>query len=386
MGCMEVDFWNAPVILIKCYLVVKTNWWLKWPNEPYQALGRAVNGFFSDTKIFDMKSTCLILLTIFVLEMQCPLPPCNLAGHRDFIYVMTNKMENATRCVDRKLKNLLGGICQFNKQCYDKQWIKNYLKPGVCVIPDLGMTNRRCIGMESLFKQMGMFDKEPFKSIHTGDYSPEYKRYIYKHWIPQAMTKSALESNVRECPCDLLLIIKKDTYQINRLAIYDQDSYDDLPRRNALYKPFNSNFNIPNKKKTLLDEAGCSRMTENDELNNAKCKTIKGTVVYELVVYDKYGPKGRLRLHQAAHIKDTYHQPEWYFWSNLRRNNNTIQDILRAISAALGYENDEIRLFTINNPWNGPPGNLTLSVNAFCRAIVEMIPFSRKDFQSMDTI
>uniref|UniRef100_A0A915IRY0 Uncharacterized protein n=1 Tax=Romanomermis culicivorax TaxID=13658 RepID=A0A915IRY0_ROMCU len=66
---------------------------------------------------------------------------------------------------------------------------------------------------------------------------------------------------------------------------------------------------------------------------------------------------GRLRLHQAGHKTDTYHQPEWYFWSNLRRN-NTIQDILEAISAALGYENDEKRIFTINNPWNGPPDGI----------------------------
>uniref|UniRef100_A0A915J088 Uncharacterized protein n=1 Tax=Romanomermis culicivorax TaxID=13658 RepID=A0A915J088_ROMCU len=43
-----------------------------------------------------------------------------------------------------------------------------------------------------------------------------------------------------------------------------------------------------------------------------------------------------------------------------------------------------MRVFTINNPWNGPAGNLSLSVNAFCRAIVEMIPFSREDFMSME--
>uniref|UniRef100_A0A915J0G2 Uncharacterized protein n=1 Tax=Romanomermis culicivorax TaxID=13658 RepID=A0A915J0G2_ROMCU len=138
----------------------------------------------------------------------------------------------------------------------------------------------------------------------------------------------------------------------------------------------------------------CPRVQPTKSMRD-KCKTIEGPVVYELVVYDKNGPKGcfipsshvdsfekcvpfteaekllnkknnndedlepayaiaeiddieqnpvnhyrrnylagRLRLHQAGEKRDTYHQPEWYFWSNLRRN-NTIQDILLAISTHL---------------------------------------------------
>uniref|UniRef100_A0A915KU42 Uncharacterized protein n=1 Tax=Romanomermis culicivorax TaxID=13658 RepID=A0A915KU42_ROMCU len=97
--------------------------------------------------------------------MKCQLPPCNLENHRDFIYVMINKATNATRCVATKLKNLLEGnvdatkctalhhgkiytilrrmretgghaqwdfcICQYKQQCYDKEWIKDYLEPGI---------------------------------------------------------------------------------------------------------------------------------------------------------------------------------------------------------------------------------------------------------------
>uniref|UniRef100_A0A915KW44 WAP domain-containing protein n=1 Tax=Romanomermis culicivorax TaxID=13658 RepID=A0A915KW44_ROMCU len=47
--------------------------------------------------------------------------------------------------------------------------------------------------------------------------------------------------------------------------------------------------------------------------------------------------------------------------------------------AALGYENDEKRDFVVNNQWNEPKSvKVSLSVNAFCRAILEMIPFSRQ--------
>uniref|UniRef100_A0A915LCM4 Uncharacterized protein n=1 Tax=Romanomermis culicivorax TaxID=13658 RepID=A0A915LCM4_ROMCU len=87
--------------------------------------------------------------------------------------------------------------------------------------------------------------------------------------------------------------------------------------------------------------------------------------------------KGVLRMHQAGHKPHEYQEPESYYWSNLRRT-NSIQDILLAISAALGYENDEKRDFVINNQWNEPKSlKVSSSVNGFCRAILE-IPFSRQ--------
>uniref|UniRef100_A0A915IHP2 Uncharacterized protein n=1 Tax=Romanomermis culicivorax TaxID=13658 RepID=A0A915IHP2_ROMCU len=66
-----------------------------------------------------------------------------------------------------------------------------------------------------------------------------------------------------------------------------------------------------------------------------------------------------------------------YYWSNLRRN-NSIQNILQAISDALGYESDVKHEFTINNPLNEPQQvKFNLSVQAFCSAMLDMIPFSR---------
>uniref|UniRef100_A0A915J304 Uncharacterized protein n=1 Tax=Romanomermis culicivorax TaxID=13658 RepID=A0A915J304_ROMCU len=43
---------------------------------------------------------------------------------------------------------------------------------------------------------------------------------------------------------------------------------------------------------------------------------------------------GVLRLHQAGHLRNKYHEPGMYYWSNLRRN-NSIQDILQAIKFLL---------------------------------------------------
>uniref|UniRef100_A0A915JRL8 Uncharacterized protein n=1 Tax=Romanomermis culicivorax TaxID=13658 RepID=A0A915JRL8_ROMCU len=86
---------------------------------------------------------------------------------------------------------------------------------------------------------------------------------------------------------------------------------------------------------------------------------------------------GILRLHQAGHLRHQYHQPGMYYWSNLRRN-NSIQNILQAISDALGYESDVKHEFTINNPLNEPRQvKFNLSVQAFCSAMLDMIPFSR---------
>uniref|UniRef100_A0A915IW31 Uncharacterized protein n=1 Tax=Romanomermis culicivorax TaxID=13658 RepID=A0A915IW31_ROMCU len=81
---------------------------------------------------------------------------------------------------------------------------------------------------------------------------------------------------------------------------------------------------------------------------------------------------GVLRLHQTAHQPGQYYKPEEFYWSTLRSQ------------AALGYGDGEKREFTIKNPWNQPAGSVkvNLSVNAFCRAMLEMIPFSRQDLRN----
>uniref|UniRef100_A0A915KEA6 Uncharacterized protein n=1 Tax=Romanomermis culicivorax TaxID=13658 RepID=A0A915KEA6_ROMCU len=99
-----------------------------------------------------------------------------------------------------------------------------------------------------------------------------------------------------------------------------------------------------------------------------------------------------LRLHQKAHQPGQYYKPEEFYWSTLRSRNIPIQQILLNIGtmclqydkAALGYGDGEKREFTIKNPWNQPaePVKVNLSVNAFCRAMLEMIPFSRQDLRN----
>uniref|UniRef100_A0A915KQF6 Uncharacterized protein n=1 Tax=Romanomermis culicivorax TaxID=13658 RepID=A0A915KQF6_ROMCU len=92
-----------------------------------------------------------------------------------------------------------------------------------------------------------------------------------------------------------------------------------------------------------------------------------------------------LRLNQIAHQAKKYYQPQHFYWSTLRSQNISIQKILSDIQTALGYEGDERRVFTIQNPWNHPRGpvKVNLSVNAFCRALLEMIPFSRRDLRTV---
>uniref|UniRef100_A0A915KNB9 Uncharacterized protein n=1 Tax=Romanomermis culicivorax TaxID=13658 RepID=A0A915KNB9_ROMCU len=65
---------------------------------------------------------------------------------------------------------------------------------------------------------------------------------------------------------------------------------------------------------------------------------------------------GVLRLHQMAHQPWKYYKPEQFYWSTLRLQNVSIQKILSDIQSALGYEGDERRVFTIQNPWNQPSG------------------------------
>uniref|UniRef100_A0A915L0Z7 Uncharacterized protein n=1 Tax=Romanomermis culicivorax TaxID=13658 RepID=A0A915L0Z7_ROMCU len=70
-----------------------------------------------------------------------------------------------------------------------------------------------------------------------------------------------------------------------------------------------------------------------------------------------------LRLHQMAHQPQKYYEPEQFYWSTLRLRNVSIQKILSDIQTALGYEGDERRVFTIQNPWNQPSGPVKVELS-----------------------
>uniref|UniRef100_A0A915HMG0 Uncharacterized protein n=1 Tax=Romanomermis culicivorax TaxID=13658 RepID=A0A915HMG0_ROMCU len=161
-------------------------------------------------------------------------------------------------------------------------------------------------------------------------------------------------------------------------------NHADFQNLGALCLSFADAEKLLNTKNNLDEdvEPGHSRMMENEDPFASSARSVwRNTTEGH---YRRNYMAGVLRLHQKAHQPAQYYKPEEFYWSTLRSRNIPIQQILLNIEAALGYGDGQKREFTIKNPWNQPAGpvKVNLSVNAFCRAMLEMIPFSRQDLRN----
>uniref|UniRef100_A0A915J3G3 Uncharacterized protein n=1 Tax=Romanomermis culicivorax TaxID=13658 RepID=A0A915J3G3_ROMCU len=191
----------------------------------------------------------LLLFANCVIITQCQLPPCDQPGHKQFMFFTRNESNAVPKmCLFGDFRNLVA-ICQVGNYCQFKKTIIEALGPDGastrdetcyalieklknkggnsykslfergqkchfgrlvksvnvkdCLINKLGDNGNQCIYINDfktlLEKPLG--DHSQDRSEYEGDYTREYKRYIFKRKLFQNNVRSSQKRSLKASKC-----------------------------------------------------------------------------------------------------------------------------------------------------------------------------------------
>uniref|UniRef100_A0A915IX83 Uncharacterized protein n=1 Tax=Romanomermis culicivorax TaxID=13658 RepID=A0A915IX83_ROMCU len=275
-----------------------------------------------------------------------------------------------------------------------------------CVINDKSEYRGKCVVMGDLFSRLQNLGRQRNKISDTDDNTIEYKRYIlqckmFSETNPEvhSVTYGQRQYGAKTfCDVGLTYFPAKNTelydaiklqesrlplkYPTNVNLVYYTSSTNSIgcyiPSNHIIFNGYDNHG-----KQCITFEAGENLISGKDSAERDEQD------------YRRHYMAGVLRLYDMSEIPRIRIEPNIYHWSLLRQDSNggtqhyrprPIGRLLQDIEAALGYEDDPKRIFTINEKLPVPRATsqvqVPLSVQAFCAAIVEMIPFSQDELRN----